>query len=145
MISTTDCIARHCKMTGLFHHIAFKSLVMDRALSDEVNHWKLQLMLLQNENTQFKHQVSELAQGDISAARLMNLEDFLSKLIRKDEGILLLKQDIQTFERQLNSAGGQVDDPQIKKSVDQIRTEIDKLHYQFSLMKENFVSHFSNE
>jgi len=43
---------------------------MDSALSDEVNHWKLQLMLLQNENMQFKHQVSELAQGDISGARL---------------------------------------------------------------------------
>ncbi|WP_028787590.1 hypothetical protein [Terrimonas ferruginea] len=118
---------------------------MDSALSDEVNHWKLQVMLLQSENMQFKHQVSELAQGDISGAQLMNLEDFLSKLIRKDEGILLLKQDIQTFERQLNAAGGQMSDPEIKNSADRIRTELDKLHYQFALLKENFVSHFSNE
>lgn len=115
------------------------------ALSEEVNHWKLQLLLLQNENTQFKHQVSELAQGDISAARLMNLEEFLGGLIRKDEGILLLKQDIQSFERQLDNAAGEMDDPAIKQSADRIQTELDKLQYQFSLLKENFVSHFSTE
>jgi len=118
---------------------------MNGALAEEINHWKLQLILLQNENTQFKHQVSELAQGDISGARLMNLEDFLSKLIRKDDGILLLKQDIHTLERQLNAAGEQEPGPEIRKSVDRIRTELDKLQYQFFLLKENFVSHFSNE
>lgn len=110
-------------------------------ITEQISNWRAELLLLQNENVRFKHKVTELTAAELPQEALAELEEFHNKLIRKDELLLLIRQDIRHLEQEIAIPGA--DASRWKESAARISNEIDKLGYQFSLLKRVFRQYVS--
>jgi hypothetical protein len=76
--------------------------LMLQQIKFELDIWKRQSELMLEENIHLKNTVAGFLQNDFTNIQLEEIESYLSKFLKKDELIAILKNEIATFERYLD-------------------------------------------
>ncbi len=79
----------------------FSRAISLKQIKFEMDIWKRQIELMSEENIHLKNTVAGLLQNDFVNMQLEEIESYLSKFLKEDELIAILKNEIATFERYL--------------------------------------------